>query len=207
MEKRFTISAAMLFLVEGKDEERFLEVFISRRIKPESNYQIVGCGGKDNLPKIIKLLTKTPGFHSVERLVVIRDADDSAKNAFESVRFALERAGLPAPQSAGAFSACTAGISAGVYILPNCKDEGMLEDLLISSFDAGNKYNCIQSFWDCVERCGPATGTKSKGTVQVFLAAQEKSVRDLGAGAEKGCFNFDSSSFEHLRGFLKSALC
>jgi hypothetical protein len=82
--------------VEGREEELFFGALI-KHLKLQ-NIQIMPIGGKEKLRKNLKALANSPGFSEVISLGVVRDADANPDSAFQSVRDALQAAGLPTPE-------------------------------------------------------------------------------------------------------------
>jgi len=75
-----------LLIVEGKDEVSFLDAYIFRHKGLEkSKVQIIDAGGKYSFRQDLADLKDLPGFDSVRRIAIIRDADLSAEKAFQSV--------------------------------------------------------------------------------------------------------------------------
>ena len=86
-----TIESPCVLVVEGKDEEKFFAALLSHM--QVNTVQVIGIGGKTNLTPNLKGLVRTPSFGRVERLGVVRDADDDPVAAFESVRYSLRATG------------------------------------------------------------------------------------------------------------------
>ena len=78
--------------VEGKDEENFFKCFLKN--KNIDGIQIILSEGRDNFKNILSAVKEIPNFDTVNALGVIRDADDTAKGAFDSVCSVLENNGL-----------------------------------------------------------------------------------------------------------------
>jgi hypothetical protein len=97
------ITKKKLLAVEGRDEV----VFFKELLDHMGMLDIVDfceVKGKDNFKKEMPLLTRTTGFNDLEAVAIIRDADDSHKSAFESVKGVLKENSLQAPERPGEFS-------------------------------------------------------------------------------------------------------
>ena len=97
------IESPIQLLVEGNDQRNFFEAFaahLSRR-----DVQIHDFGGVDELRSFLAAFVKIPGFGTVNRLGIVRDAETSAPAAFESVQSSLDNARLPVPNRVGKPSA------------------------------------------------------------------------------------------------------
>ncbi len=69
-------------IVEGPDDENFLRKLFD---EVNLNFQILNAKGKDNIPLLIQELHRIPGFDSVTKLLITRDADNSYQDAFRSI--------------------------------------------------------------------------------------------------------------------------
>lgn len=79
------VEQARLVVVEGKDEEFFFSALLEHL--GLSGVQIVPIGGKSKLRENLKALVRLPGFRQkVTHVGIVRDADDDARAAFQSLR-------------------------------------------------------------------------------------------------------------------------
>ncbi len=86
-----------VLLVEGIDDARFFEAFLKRLGKDDA-IQIAQVGGKNKFGRFLTgTLKRAENFYRLRRLGLIRDADESAQAAFNSLRGALTDSGLPEP--------------------------------------------------------------------------------------------------------------
>ena len=85
------ITSKFLLLVEGKDEIKFFNDLFKYMSIDE--IQILEVGGKSNFPKNIKQIKDIhdDGFSIVTNLGLIRDANDNAKAAFDSICYHLNQ--------------------------------------------------------------------------------------------------------------------
>jgi hypothetical protein len=123
------ISKPKLLIVEGKEEEFFFDAFINHLDIQE--VQVAGIGGKGKIRPNLKALIIDSNFPQVVSLGIIRDADESAENAFQSVRESLLAAGLPSPKRALSFVKGSPRVA--VMILPARNQQGELEDLCLNA--------------------------------------------------------------------------
>lgn len=194
------ISLRKLLLVEGQDE-----VSVFDRLANQmniSNIQTFDVGGKDQFPKRFPALIVLPGFAQVEQIGLIRDADDNHADAFASLCGVLTKEGFPKPPGDHSFSPGSPAI--GVFILPNNKDNGVLEDLLVESVDQTEAFNCVDSFSDCISELENRPKNLSKSRAQAYLAAMPDECRSVGVGAKKKYWDFDAPCFDPLKSFLSN---
>lgn len=135
------IEKSRVLVVEGRDEELFFTAFIDN-CKDKLNLpdiQILPVGGKSRLPGNLKALVKSPGFSEIISLGIVRDADEDARAAFQSVCSALRSAGLSAPPAPLVSAGSNPSVS--VIILPGDNNPGMLEDLCLPFAYSGVKHS------------------------------------------------------------------
>src|SRR4029453_10963345 len=91
------ITQTKLLIGEGQEEVRFFNAFLKHLGRRD--VQVEDYGGKDRLPSRLQALSTRPGFSRVDTLCIVRDADNSATSAFQSVYAALQKANLTALES------------------------------------------------------------------------------------------------------------
>ena len=203
---KIQIKSKKLLLVEGKDEESFFSCWL-KQIGIEKEIQIIPCGGQEQFQNKIPVVKKAPGFNEVKSLVVIRDADDNANDAFKSVSNTLKKNKLNAPDKSGEFKKVDPKI--GIFILPDGITSGMLESVCLSTVESKEILGCIDFFMDCIKKhsenspCYKKPKNELKARLRAFLASREEDCSSLGIAAKKGYFNFQSPQLKSLSSFLK----
>ena len=82
------VESEVLLLVEGTDEVRFFYALL--KSLDRGHIQIASVDGKDNFAPVLKNVLMTfRNYQRLRRLVLVRDADDNAQAAFQSLRSAL----------------------------------------------------------------------------------------------------------------------
>jgi hypothetical protein len=197
------ITKKSLLVVEGKDEQLFFEALC--RDLEIVDLQILPVGGKSKIKDSILLLKVSPGFNTVVSLSIIRDADDSASDAFRSVTYALKDADLPAPEYPDSFVGGPPRV--GIHILPGQDQEGALEDLCIRSIEDMPSYQCVTLFFKCITDRGLQPPQEpSKAKIQTYLASLPELRNALGLAAQAGYFTLNAAPYEKLRQFLREAI-
>ena len=165
------VTRSKVLIVEGKDEQRLFSVLLDRLNL--SNFDVRPLGGRDKLRPNLEALKKTSGFADhVVSLGVVRDADQNATRAFESVADALRTAGFERPPAPLTFSGDAPRV--GVLILSADGSQGMLEDLCLQSVADDPAMSCVDDYWACIRERAPRLPTNpSKSRVRAFLASQE----------------------------------
>jgi len=195
------ITKKKLLVVEGNDEKIFFEELFKHMAK-ENITDIRDVGGKDNFKNSMPILTITPGFYEVEAIAVVRDADDSFRSAFDSVKGILKENGLLPPEKPGEFSQGNPKV--GVFIMPDNKNSGMLETLCLETVKDEAGMECVNMFVDCANQLEnpPRDKDIAKVKVRAFLAIKPGVFDMVGLGAKKRNWDFDSAPLEPLKKFL-----
>jgi hypothetical protein len=215
------ITKQKLLLGEGKDEVAFFRAILVH-LKLE-DVQVMEYQGKHGMLAGITAIVKLPGFNEVESIGITRDADyfdnlaatlipenrsiGEAQAAFDSVCSTLRNAevNLPIPHAVIHKTTGEKKPSVCVFILPDCIQPGMLEDLCLQSLTGSFNLQCINEYFNCVaqnvNRIHPIH-KKSKAMIRAWLACQEEPDLVLGQAAEKGYWNFENPAFDKLKQFI-----
>ena len=149
----------MQLLVEGNDERNFFEAFAEHLSL--GNVQIQAFDGKDRLRGSLETLASATAFRTVRSIGIVRDADESADAAFQSVRTSLGNANdairssgveFPVPDRPEQLVGERPVLS--VLILPGDGQKGMLETLLGKTFAGSGVDGCIDGFFRCAKESG-----------------------------------------------------
>jgi len=83
-----------------------------------------------------------------------------------------------------------------------------LENLCISSISEEPEINCIEEYFNCLDEININYGSNHphlyKAKVQVYLAKEEEGNIHMGIAADKNIWNWDNSTFEPIKNFIKS---
>ena len=188
-------------LVEGNDERNFFEAFV-RHLGLAAAVQIQVFDGKDQLREFLPALAGATGFRDVKSVGIVRDADDSAGAAFQSVRNWLTIAELPAPDRPEERAGERPSVS--VLILPGSGDNGMLETLLCRTFAGTAVDRCIDGFLRCVEESGRPIHRPDKARARAYMATTHDPHVSVGVAAQKSHWSIDHAAFDGVRRFLRS---
>ena len=199
-EAPISLAKRKLLLVEGQDEELFFGALL--RHLDVDDIEVQHYEGKNNLRPFLRVFVIAPGFDQVQSIGIVRDADNSAVSAFQSVRDSLHVAGLPTPEEMMG----TAGDSpmVTVFIMPDNAKCGALENLCLSALEDDPVISCVSEFMQCVRQSaekGP--GNEAKAKVHAFLASREDPELRLGQAAHRGYLPWENTAFEQLIGFLR----
>jgi hypothetical protein len=194
------IEKPKLLLGEGREEVLFFEALIDH-LKLH-NIQIMEIGGKDNLRKNLKALTKAQGFDGVLSLGIVRDADADADAAFQSVCDALKTIDLPTPERP--LHPVGEKPRVGVLILPGEGKQGMLETLCLRAVEQDPAMHCVEQYFKCLQQEGLSLpDNMSKAKVHAFLASKSKAGLRLGEAAKAGLWPWEKETFKQVKDFLR----
>lgn len=194
------LTEQVLLLVEGQDESNFFKALFGH--STVTGVQIEDMKGKSKIKAYLAALKRASGFSNVSRMAVIRDADTDAAAAFDSVRNALRTNGLPYPTRSGGFNTQDRP-HVGVYIIPDNKHSGMLEDLCLATVVEDPAFVCINGFLECVkDRTDSQPINPAKSRVATFLAAQPDPPPSLGVAALRGVWGLDHRALKPIISFL-----
>ena len=205
------ITAPRLLLVEGRDEELFFSALMSHGLARNSaQHQIIALGGKDSFRGQLLGLATAIRAHPVASLGVVRDGDEDARRALQSVADALAAAGFSKPDSHAAFVGTKPRV--GVFVMPDGQNRGALEALCRRSVE-GEAAACVADYLKCLQdrdvwgTAAPRnTAQRDKAFVHAYLASRKNPVARTGEGAQQRVWNFGHSAFEPVKDFLSRLL-
>ncbi len=198
--KSVTIEKTRLLLVEGLGDQKFFSCLLSHL---GIDAQVIPLEGKSNTRDRLDAVRNAPGFGEVTALGVVRDADISPENSFQSVTDALKAFDLPCPEKC--VEPCTGLPRVAVMLLPGKRDPGAIEDLVLKSVSDDPAMVCVEEYFSCLrEQDCDLPKSESKAKVQTFLASRPKSELWLGTAAEAGIWPWESPAFDEVKGFLNS---
>ena len=194
-------SKPKLLLVEGRDEELVLGAFL--RHLGISAVQVQGYGGKNRLQYFLTTVTNEPDFDQVPSIGIVRDADDNARSAFQSVQSSLRNVGLPTPQN---FLEPAAGLPrVAVFIMPDNANPGALEDLCLAAWSEDPAMPCVADFMQCLQDVAIAPPVDAaKARMHAFLASRADPDLRLGEAAQREYLPWSNPAFQSLSDFLKA---
>jgi hypothetical protein len=197
-------------LVEGRVPEMFFrEMVAACQLKDLIEVRTFGDIGKDNLQTYLEIFTQKPAFkQKVKRLGIVRDAENKpAASAFQSVQAALRGAQLSAPEEMNKLEGSP--LSLGIFVLPNCQDTGMLEDLCLASATESEEGRpnaalpCVDDFFKCLEKRGCKPSNPAKSRFAGFALANDVIDPQLGRAAQMGAIPWETNAFGVLKFFLQ----
>lgn len=197
------IRAERLLLVEGRDEVNLFQALISHCFADQPGIQVIDAGGKDQFSRNLKAIqTAALAGSALWAVGVVRDADDDAGVAFDSVCGGIRNAGYEPPPNHGKFSR---GVpSVGVFIVPDGAASGAIETLCRLSRRGDGTAACVDKYLACLEeRDAMYSRSADKSFAHAYLAAMSDPMARVGEGARQGVWDFASPAFGPLSQFLR----
>jgi hypothetical protein len=197
------ITKSKQLLVEGKTPLIFFKALLEHLELPEINVQ--NFGSNQDLRGFLRTFVTRPEFKDkVEAYAIIRDAEQQpAASAFSSVCHSINIAGHQPPGKISVFTESNPKV--GVYILPNCLNNGMLETLCLESVMSPGLSNCIETFFKCIGGVGVVQpANQAKAYTRAFLATQDIDEAQVGRAAQRGLWKWEHAAFDGLRAFLRA---
>jgi len=199
------VTKPVVLIVEGQEDKSFFSALI-RHTRLE-NIQVEGIGGKTELPRQLNQLSKSRGFlDNTVSLGIIRDADENAGGAFQSVCSALQHAQLPIPRQVLETQRGSPHVT--VMILPGNNAPGMLEDICLLSVAQDPAIACLDQYFDCLSKQEGINYPHniSKARVHAFLASRDRADLRLGEAAQRGYWPWNHSAFDQVKSFLQQII-
>ena len=192
----------ILLIGEGKDEVRFFNSLL--KFLEISNIRVEDYKGKDNLRTYLQALKSRPSFSELTSIGITRDADNlPPKSAFDSICSSLRKVGLSIPNNQGEKTTETPSIN--IFIFPNNRDSGMLEDLCLESVKDDGAISCVEQYLECAkENASRQPNNVAKAKLHAWLASKEIPDKRLGEAAEAGYWDWQNAAFDVLKEFIFS---
>jgi hypothetical protein len=193
------IQHSRIMAVEGKDEVHFFSCLLN--YMGQDDIEVFDVGGTVQFNDKFPALVRRSGFNSkVKKMAIIRDAEDNAENAFQSIKNILIKENITPPEKPNQFSIGKPNV--GIFIMPGDFENGMLEDLCLRTVKDHPAVKCVDVFIECVSKLENPPRNIAKSKAQAFLAAMPDIVSSVGLGAEKRYWDFSSDELKKLKNFL-----
>ena len=204
--KKLSINRDTVLLVEGKDEANLFGAMIHQGCIDGTDIQVISAGGKPKFPANIEAIANAAKSRPTLRAMgVVRDADNDANAAFQSVCHHLKRVGYKPPSCTEAFSDEEPRV--GVFIVPGGGRTGAIEALCRQSVQSSEEAHCVTQYLSClVKKDVLHSVNQDKSFTHAYLAAQEDPLARVGEGARKGYWNFRDHAFQDLIRFVRDLI-
>jgi hypothetical protein len=198
---KLRVESDKLLIVEGIDDKNIVEACL--KWWSIEGFQVMQVGGKTNLKDGLESTLAGARVEHVDisAIGIMRDADDNASGAFDSVNRVLGQFELPAPLYSG--SIILGPPRVGVYIFPDCKAEGAIEQLCwraVKDTDAGK---CASGYVQCLETAGAFEAKdRDKSLANAYISSKENPWVPIGIAALQNYWPFDHPAFSDVKRFL-----
>lgn len=208
-----------LLLVEGLGDQSFVEGFLSVIGKPDITpfppKQLGGpSNGVSNVLKVIPLLINQILSGTTSEAGILVDADTTGVNggftlrrqeitsALQSAGYTIPAAPLPGTPPGELFTHPAGHASIGLFILPNHRDDGMLEDVLKNMVTSAPYSGLLQHATTVVGALTPKLFNdplhRSKAEINTFLAWQNPPPAQVRACVTSQIFDATSPAATNL---------
>ncbi len=197
-------------LVEGRAPEIFFREMVNALgLADAIEVRTFGDISKGNLQTWLEMFTQKAAFKErVKRIGIVRDAEASdAGAAFQSVQAALRAVRLPVPTRMEELE--NGEVNVGVFVLPNCKDAGMIEGLCLAAVAEVEAAKpdavlpCVAEFFACLGKQGITPENPTKAQFAGYALARNVIDPQLGRAAQKGAIPWNAKTFDSLKSFLQ----
>ena len=180
------------------------------------NYNIIATNGVDNIKEFIKKCKNYDNYAYVKSLLFIRDADQNAKGAVNSLQNQISAAWNINLDNFGNYKSDDNGLKIGFFIMPGLNEKGefrngTLEDLCLEILhiqEENINYSGIISQVDLYiknieEVRGKNFKTSHKNRLHLCFSSTDKFVGSkIGGAAKKGAFDFNSNKLIRLKDMI-----
>ena len=203
--RNVSVEQPRLLLVEGDDDKHFFQRLIDQRSLADT--QIIQYSQRGTLGDFLaNVLTLDPGFSDVKVIGVVKDADCSYQQAFQSVQDSLRTAKLPVPNgplSYGAEELTDTAVRIVAYIMPDNFSRGDLETLCLDAVSGAAAMPCVDRYFDCLQSIDHVPRQESKARLRAFLSANPDNPNLLiGQVITAGVLPWNSPAFASVHQFL-----
>ncbi len=206
------IKSKRLLLVEGNDEKWFciqLIKAIEMNQNPENlDIQVIDIQGNQNFSSSLSLIIKSPNFDEVTTIGFIRDAEKNpAESSYNSTCTSIKKylSNFPIPEIGK--TKTENGLTCGIFIMPDNKTEGMLENLCLESVRNNPLYDNVEEYVEqaqsLLSESNKKKYNKPKAMVQTYLAGQPEIINTLANAAKKKIWDFSNPVFNDIITFVK----
>lgn len=202
MPKPLTLSKPKQLLVEGRDAEAFFYPFLES-MGLQDTIQIHDYGSITELAPFLKQFVRNAQFKKlpVRSIGIVRDAEQDANAAFQSICTALDKAELAIPDQPCIPKQHEPAVN--VFILPDSESAGMIETLILRVVQDELGFECVDRYLECViHSTGIVPKPMDKAKLLTFLASKPDIKPLTGFAARAGYLNLVSQAYDPLRNFL-----
>lgn len=201
-----SIESKHLLIVEGQDEKGFFDVLL--KYLDINTVQTINVAGRKNIKTTIETLSVITNFDKVTNVGFVFDAEkNEAKSTFQSLEANLKKI-FPAeyiPKKSG--DVIKAKISCGIFIMPDNKRSGMLEDLCLDSVRHTSLFPIADSYVQDAKMLQSEADKEKynihKALLQTYLAGLPKICNTIRVAVAKNVFDFENTVFSEIKKFLK----
>lgn len=202
----------IILLVEGYDEENFFRYYIKflKQTNPVryanlEDIQIICYEGISKLEICLKTIQVVTGSEAIQKIGIIRDAEDDAIASFATTQSNLRQANLEIPQQQLILTRGNPRIV--VMIVPE-QGSGSIEITFLESVNHDPAFHCVNQYINCLNPLYESNVlVKSKNIhktkLHAFLASRKEPNISIGGAAQNGYWNYNNPAFNRIKKFLE----
>ncbi|MFQ5981461.1 MAG: DUF3226 domain-containing protein [Candidatus Heimdallarchaeota archaeon] len=187
-----TIDKSILVLVEGRDDDHFLDA-LARDLGIRDTLQILRYNGKAELRDFLFAIKAVQGFEIVRSIGVTGDSDEHPERRVQSINNSIIAAGFHVPDSI---------LTTSFTLFPDPDTPGTVETLLLRAIEDHERMKCVEDFLNCSFPNAQSYSDKSK--LWSFLSAGKKPGFSLKTAFNSGEISRNHSAFSQIREFLEA---
>ena len=216
--KKSILKQSLIFC-EGRDELHFLIAWLNSKPLADlpgfaDDIQVVDFHGNNDLYPELASYKAMDNFNTVHHLLIIRDAEQNASAAVQSIQSALHRNGFTFPDSPAQWiHDAQNDIHLGFLLFPSCNSRpvnGTLEDLclqLLAGKDAPEYMNRVDSFLAELETWRGKFSRKFKTRLHTYFSVSDKFTGlKIGEAAEANAFDWSRKELDTLKDFVRQMI-
>ena len=204
-----------LILCEGTDDQNFLiEYLNSSTLAYDQRFcndiQVMPMNGINNLADYIYTITNSEGFEKVNRMMIVRDADQNVTESCLAIQNALNKNHLPVPDRCNEWTEERNGISVTFTLMPLCSKDhvpGALEDLcwsILLDDETNEMKDDVKSFVRQMKDKYHKIGIhENKSRIHTYFSVNDRFISmKIGEAAKAGTFNWKSDKLNDLKDLM-----
>ncbi|MDR2891779.1 MAG: hypothetical protein LBV80_01655 [Deltaproteobacteria bacterium] len=190
-------------IVEGRDDALFFEKILYDMGYDETNAIIIMSDGKDKLLNLCRGVLKGRAFingGSIKNIAIFFDADDDIDASFSAISKCFTNNFENMKIIKGKICESFNGGRFGIYMLPDNKSSGALEDICIELIKG--EQELAESYLKCCELDIP-NSDKKKRFLQIYLATKPHLCRGVGMGFKRGAIPTNDKILGGIKEFIQ----
>lgn len=220
MDKSIKLKAEYPYVIicEGKDEYAFLLAYLDYLERNDESFidchNVINFGGITDVSQGLKNLKMYSKYEDMKGFLIIRDAEQDAKAAIDSVKQHVRQVWGLELDDTGRIKVSSDGMKVGFYLLPGMDangnfENGTLEDLCLRIIDSdnGDVKEILSSAEKHMDELCKIRGKQftwpHKNRLHLYFSSTDKYVgAKVGEATKWGAFDLSSSKLNQLKSLI-----